>query len=267
MGKRPLCCTLGAFTVFEPLKRDVLGTLRRVHELGYESIEYYGEPERDPIQLAGELREAGLALNGWHVEWRHLQPETLEQTIRYCKDVGLKRVIIPCLGSRWEVGHTLAQECKAVWEEYLPRIAKVYERLAQEGIELGYHNHEHEFQLQYDGQSVFELLYSNLPQGVIMELDSGNTIEGGADPAEVIRRYGDRKIILHCKPYSKKKGFDVMLGDADDDNDWAGMIRAFGEKNPELIIECESRIHEPFCAARDALAALQKIWKSCEDPD
>ena len=86
----------------------------KIRGLGHTSVEYYGEPALPPERVAELLAENGLTLNGRHMEWRHLQPETMEGTIAYCKAAGLKRVILPCLGSRWEVGHTQKQECKEV---------------------------------------------------------------------------------------------------------------------------------------------------------
>ena len=258
--ERKFLCSLGCATVARELDADPAGTLQKIAGLGYTSVEYYGEPVLPPEQVAGLLSENGLALSGWHIEWRHLQPDTIENTIAYCKKAGLRRVIIPCLGSRWEVGHTLKQECKEVWLNYLPRITAIYERLTDEGMELGYHNHEHEFLLHYDGQRVFDLLYENLPQGLVMELDTGNTIEAGISPADVIRKYHDRKIVLHCKPYSKEKGFDIPFGGTEDENRWPPVFEAFGEKTPELIVECETETLDPFQTAGEALPRLRKAF-------
>lgn len=124
--ERKFLCSLGCATVARELETDPAGTLQKIRGLGYTSVEYYGEPALPPEEVAALLTENGLALNGWHIEWRHLQPGTVENTIAYCKKAGLQRVVIPCLGSRWEVGHTLAQECKEVWFAYLPRLNKAF---------------------------------------------------------------------------------------------------------------------------------------------
>lgn len=111
---REFRCSLGCATVARELAADPAGTLQKIRGLGHTSVEYYGEPALPPERVAELLAENGLPLNGRHMEWRHLQPETMEGTIAYCKAAGLKRVILPCLGSRWEVGHTQKQECKEV---------------------------------------------------------------------------------------------------------------------------------------------------------
>lgn len=55
---------------------------------------------------------------------------------------------------------------------------------------------------------------------VVMEFDSGNCIEGGADPVEILSAYPKRDVILHLKPYSPEAGFDVVLGSDEDANEW-----------------------------------------------
>lgn len=263
MKTENLHCSLGAYSIYGALTQDASAALKKAADCGYSSIEYFGEPDIAPQVLKTMLCDAGLRLNGWHIEWRHLQPETIAETIDYCHAVGLKRVIVPCLGGQWEVAHTHAEECKEVWQRYAKRFTELSTIFAAEGIEFGYHNHNHEFALSYDGKTVFELLFDSLPPEIIIELDTGNAIEGGADPVKFIRRYSQmgRKILIHAKPYSKKKGFDVTLGDPDDDNDWTGIFRAFDTRETEIIIECESQARPPFALIEDSLAAVKALWK------
>lgn len=232
---------LGMYTVFQNAQKDFEGTIHQVAQMGYQGIEMYGEPSDFPAaRVADALREEGLTLTGWHIEWRHLQEDTLERTVDFCAEAGLPCVIIPCLGGRWAVAHTPEQECEALWDGYLERMEIIRSRLKKAGIRLGYHNHEHEFQIRYGGRTLFDKLYGALNRNVVMELDSGNAIEGGADPVRVLKAHGERKVFLHCKPYSHKNAFDVAIGEAGDANDWGGMVRAAGENCEWMVVESES---------------------------
>ncbi|MBD5093454.1 MAG: sugar phosphate isomerase/epimerase [Subdoligranulum sp.] len=249
--------TLGLYTVFRHACADFAGTIAAVKQMGYEGVEMYGEPEQFPAQTVKEVLAAqALPLTGWHVEWRHLQPDTIEDSIRFFHAAGLQNIIIPCLGGKWGVGHTPAQECESRWDAYLARIDAVAARLAREGMRLGYHNHEHEFMIRYGGHTLFDKLYSTMDPAVIMELDTGNAIEGGADPAQICAGT-QRTIFLHCKPYSRELGFDVTLGDAADANAWRRIVTAAHGRCAQLVIESESAALDEMENARRCIEGLK----------
>ena len=251
---------LGMYSVHKTVAKDLQGTLKALADMGYQGIEFYGEPSDFPAEKVNAALEAsGLELVSWHIEWRNLQPETIEDAIAYFKRVGLTRVIIPCLGGQWNVAHNREQECEQVWHDYLPQIERIRARLAQEGIRLGYHNHEHEFELVYSGRRVFDLLFESFAADVIMEFDTGNTIEGGGDPAQVMRAYPAHRKLLHLKPWSRETGFEVTLGDPGDANDYAQTIRAAGNSCEWLIVESEDFRSDELENAKVCLEATKRI--------
>ena len=251
---------LGMYTVHKRAAQDLPGTLLALGRMGYQGIEFYGEPsDFPPERVNAALKESGLELTSWHIEWRNLQPDTIEGSIEYFRKVGLTRVIIPCLGGQWNVAHNQAQECEQVWRGYLPGIERIRARLAAEGIRLGYHNHEHEFLLRYSGQSVFDLLYGNFAPDMIMEFDTGNAIEGGGDPGQVLRRHAARKKLIHLKPWTRQAGFEVTLGAPGDENDYPGIISSAGDSCEWLIVESEDFRSDELENAQKCLEALRKL--------
>ena len=251
---------LGMYTVHKSSARDLTGTLCKLKEIGYEGIEFYGEPaDFPPEQVCRALEASGLELTSWHIEWRNLQPDTIEDSIQYFRKVGLRRVIIPCLGGQWNVAHSAAEECEQVWLDYLPRIEQIRVRLKAEGIRLGYHNHEHEFALRYSGRTVFDLLYGNFNEDMIMEFDSGNCIEGGGDPVQVMKEYPARRKLIHLKPWGPETGFEVTLGDKGDVNDYPGLITAAGETCEWLIVESEDFREDELINAQKCFASLERL--------
>ncbi len=257
MGKVPIA--LGMYTVYEDIKADMAGTFVKLAEMGYGAIEFYGEPEYDVDEVRRALDRSGLDLCSWHIEWRNVQPETIERTIDYLKKVGCSRAIVPCLGGKWNVAHKPSEERRVLWADYATRLNGISARLKAHGIDLGYHNHEHEFQLVYDGERVFDLLFRSLSPEIIMELDTGNAIEGGADPAGVLRTYSGRPVLLHCKPFSLDAGFDTVLGALDDRNDWKGILDAGRQDFLALIVESESRVGSGLENARACLDGLRRF--------
>ena len=231
---------IGMFTVHRAVQKDMLGTFRLLADMGYDGIEFYGEPADFEVERTREaLDRSGLRLTSWHIEWHNLQRDTVAGTMEYLKRIGCAIAVIPCLGGKWNVAHNAGQECKEVWLKYIRQMNTLVETLEQNGIRMGYHNHEHEFMLRYDGRTVFDLLWNKLDPRIIMEFDSGNCIEGNEDPRAVLDRYPQRSVLLHLKPYSHTKGFDVVLGDSDDENRWETLLPDPNGRILEYLIESE----------------------------
>ena len=93
---------LGLYTVYQHACENFPQTIAAVAKMGYQGVEMYGEPEQFPAERVKEVLAAcGVALVGWHIEWKHLQPNTIEESIAFFHKAGLKNVIIPCLGGKW----------------------------------------------------------------------------------------------------------------------------------------------------------------------
>lgn len=250
---------LGMYTVHRSVKEDMQGTFSRLAQMGYGGIEFYGEPgEYEARTVRHALESNKLEMVGWHVEWRNLQEASLGKTVDYLHAIGCPVAVIPCLGGKWNVAHDMSRECKDIWLYYAEKMNRLNDFLRKEGICLGYHNHAHEFSLQYEGKTVFDLLFENLEPSVIVELDTGNCIEGGGEPTEVLRKYCDRNILLHLKPYSREKGFDTVLGAPEDANDWQEILNEAGVKFDWLLVEGENEMLPGMENARLCMEGLRK---------
>ena len=259
MRERLKKCGLGMYTVHKSVEENMYETFCGLAQMGYRGIEFYGEPEADLDLLTNSLSDSGLALTGWHVEWRNLQKDRFARTADYLQKAGCPVAVIPCLGGKWQVGHGPQRECRDIWLSYAREINRICARLRAEGIRTGYHNHEHEFALSYDGKKVFDLLFENLDEDVIMEFDSGNCIEGGDDPLRVLAKYRTREKILHLKPYSKTRGFDVTLGEAGDANDWKAILDPENAEYLWFLVESENEGLPEMENARLCMQGLKKF--------
>lgn len=232
---------LAMYTLHEAVNKNMEAAFEQAAAIGAHGMEFYGELEAfRPGQVINALQSSGLVMTGWHLDWGRLHGKTFYHTVEYLQKCGCTMVVIQCLGGKWNVGHDQSGECLDRWIYYAEWMNDVNERLRKEGIRLGYHNHEHEFALHYDGKTVYDILYGQLERSIIMELDSGNCIEGGGNPVDVLERYQDRELILHLKPYSVQNGFDVILGEQDDANDWKALLEKGAERSSWLLLESEN---------------------------
>lgn len=232
---------LAMYTVHRAVHEDMGAAFEKAAALGYRGMEFYGEPENFPAKdVRAALRNSGLEITGWHIGYRRLHEESFQNTVQHLQSCGCTTAVIQCLGGKWNIGHDQSRECKDRWLYYAEWMNRTGERLKKEGLCLGYHNHEHEFLLKYDEKSVYDLLYENLSPDIVMELDSGNCIEGGGDPLSVLEKYKDRRVLLHLKPYSFQRGFDVVLGDEDDANDWQALLHQPWVSFERILVESEN---------------------------
>jgi sugar phosphate isomerase/epimerase len=238
---------IAMYTVRKSVAEDMEGSFLRLAELGYRGIEFYGDYKQFELkQVQSALRASGLALTGWHIEWRDLQDDNFSSTVEYLNKVKCPLAIIPCLGGKWNIAHAREDECLDVWLRHIEWLSSINERLAKTGLRTGYHNHAHEFVHSYESKSVFELLFDNLSEDIIMELDSGNCIEGGGDPLRVLEKYANREIILHLKPFSQENGFDTILGAFDDLNNWTAMLAQTNWRFQWMLLESENNVLPEF---------------------
>ena len=80
------------------------------------------------------------------------------------------------------------------------RFNTIGRQLADEGLTLCYHHHDHEFRNTFDGVTGFDLFAANTsPQHVRFVIDIAWAAFGGVDPAALLRRLGPRTRSLHVK--------------------------------------------------------------------
>ncbi len=249
---------IGMYTVHKSVQSSMYHAFQSLADIGYEGIEFYGELDFDQNLIQRSLQDSGLTLTGWHVEWRNLQEDRFGDTVDYLQKAGCPVAVIPCLGGKWEVAHSPKEECREIWLHYTEEINRICEKLKREGIRTGYHNHEHEFLLSYGGKKVFDLLFDGLSGDVIMEFDSGNCIEGGDDPLRILKKYKDREMFLHLKPYSYQNGFQTLLGEDDDANDWAAILDPEKKEYLWLLVESENAGLPEMMNARLCMQGLKK---------
>ena len=131
------------------------------------------------------------------------------------------------------------------------------DQVRADGLWVGYHAHAHDFK-QIEGVSAWDLFFGNTKAEVIMQLDTGNCCDGGADPVAVLKKYPGRARSIHIKAHGG--GPDAVIGE--DKIDWAEVF-AFCEgkgKTQWYVLEHESG-KDPLEAVRRSYEALKKMGK------
>jgi len=165
-----------------------MGVLRRIADFGYGAVEPY-DVLTDPEQLRADLDETGLAVCSVHAKILDGDGDAM---VRGARVVGAETVIVP-----WVPPERFADsEAIAVLAAELNEAAA---KIADQGLRLGYHNHDFELSSIVSGRPGLEVLADALDPAVILEVDTYWAAVGGQDVPALLGRLGDRVRYLHVK--------------------------------------------------------------------
>jgi len=189
MGKLPIALQL--YTIRDQLGLDFAGTVRKVAQMGYGSVEFAGTGELSASELVALLDSCGLQAVGPHVAIDALSNE-LEESLDYFAQVGCPYITLPYMPDAYRTPDRFDQTCR-----FLNRVGQACK---QRGFTFCYHNHAFEFETKIGDKTLFDALYDQTdPELVKGEVDVYWVKYAGYDPAEVISARPARYPLIHLK--------------------------------------------------------------------
>jgi sugar phosphate isomerase/epimerase len=196
------------YSVRESFRADPLGTVDRVAELGYRSLEFfthdaYAFPgvaaDVSASALRARMERAGVTPVGAHIA--PFADDTIDAAIAYHTELGTASLGMSI--DFWTSRSHVLERC-AAYNRY-------GEKCRAAGLQFYYHNHYHEFQT-FDHDQVLDLIMDNTdPELVKFELDAYWTLRGAVDPAAVLRAHPGRFLFVHQKdfPFAEVRHLDL----------------------------------------------------------
>ena len=200
------------YSVRDDMKKDPLGTLKELAEMGYKYVEHANYVDRSfygyaPNEFKKILEDQGMKMLSGHTvlgpaHWNESKDDFTDlwkDTVEDAAAVGQVYVISPSLDDKFRKDR-----------ESLLRFMEVFNKSGEYckkfGMKFGYHNHDFEFRETIDGESVYDLILANTdPNLVIQQLDTGNLFNGGANAMEIVRKYPGRFLSIHVKDEIKQE--------------------------------------------------------------
>ena len=239
---------LQLYSVREQCTADLPGTLIAVSKIGYRAVEFAGYYGRSAKELRKLLDDNGLVACGTHTPYESVQGDKLKETVEFNRTIGNKFLIVPWMNEA---------KSRQEWLDRAKLFNDIADQLKPDGMWVGYHAHQHDFK-QIEGVSAWDLFFGNTKPEVIMQLDTSNCCEGGADPVAVLKKYPGRARSIHIKAFGG--GPDAVIGE--DKVDWKAVF-AFCEskgKTQWYVLEHESS-KDPLDAVKRSYEALKKMGK------
>lgn len=201
------------WTIREQLVADFSGTLKKMAGMGYKELEMcsplgYIDSGFGPLnkysgtELKKMIEDEGLVCSSAHYNYGELQ-DSLENRIEWATQLGMKQMI---LSSFWLPEGSVDEYRKACDE-----LNTIAEKTKAAGIQMGYHNHDMEFEKRGDELIYDEMLKVLDPELVKMQFQVA-VVRIGYQAADYFRRFPGRFISAHLADYSKDLKEQVPLG-------------------------------------------------------
>ena len=250
MKKIPIGVQL--YSVREDCARDLPGTLAAVAEMGYDGVEFAGYYGYSAEDLRRMLDANGLQCCGTHTGLNTLLGDALKTTVEFNQVLGNRYLVVPSLPLE-------RRSSNSAWRETGALFSEIAEKLKPYDMRTGYHNHMVEFEA-VEGETGFDTFFSSTHPDVIMQLDIGNALHGGANPLDYLRRHPQRLDTIHLKEYAAKKP-NVLLGEGD--VDWTQVFEVCENLGSTewYIIEQETYPVPPMESIRRCRQALKKMGR------
>jgi sugar phosphate isomerase/epimerase len=174
--------------------------LRRLSEMGYQNVEPFTFNGLTAAQYRALLEKYDLRASAEHTS---IAEATWDQTLADARTLGLRYLGAGATPSNF----TTEQQ----WIDYAEMLNRLGERAQRQGLELMVHNHFWEFQQVFGGRTAYDILQAYTdPRYVTFQLDLYWVTAGGADPVEVLQRYGDRIELFHVKDMAPDGSIEIV---------------------------------------------------------
>ncbi len=182
------------FSVRREFDEDPVGTLKKLREIGFTAVEMAGYNGLPVAYFKGILDTLGMtAVSG------HLSKETVEENPRRIIDelrmLGSSYLAIPYLEGPFHPGGARFHEAI----KFFNNTGKLFK---ENGIQLLYHNHEHEFAYKTNGDYNLDVLYNSVdPEYLMAEIDTCWSSYKKVDTPRYLAKFKGRLPVVHLKDF------------------------------------------------------------------
>ena len=203
-----------SWIVRNEIGKDLPGTLKKMGAMGYNSLEMCSPQgyaklgfgplaELPPATLKKMIADAGFKCVSCHYGLGELKGHAQER-IDYAKELGLTQMVISSPGLPKDA--TLDD-----WKRAADDANKIGELAQKSSVQLGYHNHNFEFE-KLDGQIIYDVLLQNLDPELVKLQFQVWVVSIGYKAADYFNRYPGRYISAHLYDWSGTGEEMVPLG-------------------------------------------------------
>ena len=235
------------YSVRDKMENNFIGILEKLGNkgMGYTGVEFAGFGGIPVDEMKKALVDNGLKAVSSHVSLERLTGD-LDYEIEYHKTIGAEYIMCP-----WAEIKTKA-DVIALAQKLTP----IVEKITAAGIKFGYHNHAHELVME-DGEYLLDILFDNLPDGTVMELDIFWSEYAEIDSLAYMEKHKNRLEVLHVKQIDKDKNNVDLDKGVIDFKDIIGKAKLMGVRH--FIMEQEQYEVCSLTSAENAIRYINSL--------
>lgn len=245
MKKPPV--SLQLFSLRTLTKDDFAAAIAPLASYGYAGVETAGYGNLDAAGAAAAIKAAGLVCSGQHISISALRGD-FNKVVCEAHLLGTTNIIVPYFPREMLTTAAAARELGRELNE-------LGARLHAYGLQLHYHNHDHEVR-PVEGRLILDwMLDVSSPQNLLCQADVYWLHTAGKNPADFILEQGRRIKLMHFKDEK-----EIGLGPVDFAPifDAADSVSALEWQ----VLEIEKYNHDPLESIRLSIEQFKK-WGRC----
>ncbi len=233
---------------------EVLDTVKAA---GYRHVELIGGHLDDATNVRRQLDARDLTVSSSHVGIAALR-ERFDTIMAACKTLGFTQLFMP------SVPPDERQSPEPYWSKLGRELGQMALRAKERGVELGYHNHHWELNVQGDGRTALECLFIGAGDSPLTwQADVAWLVRGGADPVTLMQRHRARLVSVHAKdlaPAGSKLDEDGWDDVGHGVLDWRGRLaQAAVDNGARWFVAEHDKPSDPARFARNSFNFLNSL--------
>ncbi len=227
----------------------VAETFAKVAKIGYTAIQISGFGPID-MKEAGKLaRDNGLTVAATHTGWPRFLTD-LDAVIEEHMALGCVHPAIGGLPGEYRTTEGI--------DRFIGELAPVAEKLAAEGMDFSYHNHNHELARVGEKTWLATLYEKAHPDVLKAEIDTYWIQAGGGDPAQWIIDCEGREPLCHFKDMCVSPEREQRFAEIGEGNlNWPAIITACEQCGVEYAL-----VEQDNCYDRDPFESLAMSFRN-----
>jgi len=245
---RQLAAQLYTLREFTQTADGFANTLQKVRALGYASVQVSAIGPIPPADVGRILKNEGITCCATHASLDRMKNDSAA-LIGELKSWGCKYTAV---GGFFPKDAVLAD-----WHRFADELNQAATNFTGSGIQLGYHNHNHEL-AKFEGKTALQILLDRLDPSIFFEIDTYWITAGGADPAQWISKVANRIPCVHLKDMGVNPSREQFMMEVGEGNlNWPAILNACAESKVEwYIVEQDTCYRDPFESLRISLKNL-----------
>lgn len=190
---------LQLYTLRDDAAADLHATLDAVAAAGYAGVELAGLYGLTPAELKAEFDARGLKVIGAHSGYADLLAD-VPAAIELCRTFETSRLTVPWIDGEWRDS---IENMRALGAS----LAAAGAELKAAGIQLCYHNHAFEFEMEDESGTGYAAVLDGGQGNIAAELDLYWVAKAGKDPIAELQRLSGNVPLVHVKDMSDDGDF------------------------------------------------------------